>query len=106
ATHYDKNLFRRAPQLTRSLGILDELWRELRDHLQDANVVRSREAAAVVASARFSYHAALHRHESRGAHQREDATPTLAQYQARQALSGLDRIRGSFDELRPWEQAV
>ncbi|MET0283122.1 MAG: FAD-binding protein [Polyangiales bacterium] len=106
ATHYDKNLFRRGPTLARALGVLDGLWREVRDHLQDDNAVRSRETAAMIASARFSYHAALHRQESRGMHKREDVSGERAEYGARQTLYGLDHIRGSFDHLRVLEEAV
>lgn len=102
ATHFDKNLFRSRPKLVASLEVLDGLWREARDHLHASGLaaVRAREAAAVVASARWSYTAALLREESRGMHQREDAAllrPELAQ---RQVLSGLDAIRSSL-EPRP-----
>jgi succinate dehydrogenase/fumarate reductase flavoprotein subunit len=98
ATPYDKNLFRRGETLQRSLQVLDGLWSELRDHLQADGLasVRAREAAAVVASARFSYRAALLRCESRGQHQREDAPEMSAQYAARQRVFGLDVIRSSF----------
>jgi succinate dehydrogenase/fumarate reductase flavoprotein subunit len=96
---YDKNLFRRGAVLARALRQLDQLWQETRDHLQDENVVRSRETAAVIASGRFAYYAALRRKESRGMHQREDATQSSSSYQARQTLYGLDDIRGSFDGI-------
>jgi succinate dehydrogenase/fumarate reductase flavoprotein subunit len=98
ATHYDKNLFRSAAKLEASLSVLDEQWRTLRDHLrgEDAGALRAREAAAIVATARWSYTAALNRHESRGLHQREDATGTLPQFARRQIVSGLDEIRSSF----------
>jgi succinate dehydrogenase/fumarate reductase flavoprotein subunit len=98
ATHYDKNLFRAAPKLERSLTVLDALWNDVRDHLQGegADVVRAREAAGVIAAARWSYTAALNRHETRGQHQREDAPATLPQYARRQQLRGLDHIESSF----------
>jgi succinate dehydrogenase/fumarate reductase flavoprotein subunit len=98
ATHYDKNLFRSGPKLERSLERLDDLWRELRDSLQGEGVglVRAREACAIVASARWSYTAALHRSETRGQHQREDAPDMLPRFAQRQSLSGIDRIRSSF----------
>jgi succinate dehydrogenase/fumarate reductase flavoprotein subunit len=98
ATDYDKNLFRSAEKLTRSLRVLDELWLEVRDHLHGEGVsaVRARETAAIVATARWSYTAALHRRESRGQHQREDAVSTSPQFERRQVVSGLDRIYSSF----------
>jgi succinate dehydrogenase/fumarate reductase flavoprotein subunit len=109
ATHYDKNLFRSGEKLARSLRVLDGLWCEARDHLQGdgPELVRAREAAALIASARFSYTAALARRESRGQHQREDATHTLPQFQQRQTLWGLDHIRSGFaHETRAAEAVV
>ncbi|WP_044559479.1 FAD-dependent oxidoreductase [Azospirillum sp. B4] len=93
---YDKILFRRAPVLTRSLDTLDGLWRVARDHLTpgaDATSrVRAREAAALVACARWTTATALLRTESRGLHRREDAA-ALDPGQAHRLLSGgLDRV--------------
>jgi L-aspartate oxidase len=98
ATDYDKNLFRSADKLKRSLRVLDELWLEVRDHLHGAGMsaVRARETAAIVATARWSYTAALQRRESRGQHQREDAASAAPQFERRQVVSGLDRIRSNF----------
>lgn len=108
ATHYDKNLFRTGDKLTRSLAVLDALWQDVRDelHAEGPAVVRAREAAAIVASARWSYTAALHRRETRGQHQREDATATLDQYAHRQVLSGLDRVASSFANPQQVAEAV
>jgi len=99
ATHYDKNLFRSCEKLAQSLIVLGDLWQAVRDHLQGNGLaaVRAREAAAIVASARWSYTAALHRRESRGMHQREDQRSLLPQFERRQLLSGLDRVRSSFE---------
>jgi succinate dehydrogenase/fumarate reductase flavoprotein subunit len=98
ATDYDKNLFRSGDKLEASLQVLDGLWNTLRDGLdagrQDA--LRAREAAAIVASARWSYTAALHRHESRGQHQRVDLPQAAPQFARRQIVSGLDHIRSNF----------
>ncbi|MDB4974199.1 MAG: oxidoreductase [Myxococcaceae bacterium] len=98
ATHYDKNLFRSADKLTRSLAVLDDLWRDVRDDLQAQGtaVARAREAASIVAAARYSYTAALHRRETRGQHFREDAPQLSPRFERRQVLSGLDRIQSSF----------
>ncbi|MET0344587.1 MAG: FAD-binding protein [Polyangiales bacterium] len=102
ATPYDKNLFRSEAPMRCALGVLDGLWRTLRDHLGGDGLaaVRAREAAAIVASARFSYTAALARRESRGMHQREDAPAELPAFAQRQLLDGLD------DPRPRWTQPV
>ena len=99
ATAYDKNLFRSGDKLERSLSVLDGLWTEARDHLQGgpSTAVRAREAAAVIASARWSYTAAVHRRESRGQHQREDAVAMVPGFARRQRLSGIDRPKSTFE---------
>lgn len=90
---YDKNLFRSGTKLDRSRGNLDAAWRELRDHGHDAtDPLALREAAALLATARWSLAAASARKESRGMHQRDDArgaNPALAR---RIAVGGLDHI--------------
>jgi succinate dehydrogenase/fumarate reductase flavoprotein subunit len=98
ATHYDINLFRHGSKLAKSLVALEALWTEVRDHLAggpDA-AVRARETASIIATARWSYVAALHRCESRGQHQRDDAPQILPQFERRQTVSGIDHIRSSF----------
>jgi succinate dehydrogenase/fumarate reductase flavoprotein subunit len=98
ATDYDKNIFRSGAKLRASLHVLDELWNTLRDGFDAGrrDALRAREAAAIVATARWSYTAALHRRESRGQHQREDLPLTAPQFARRQVVSGLDRIASSF----------
>ncbi|MDE1149892.1 MAG: FAD-binding protein [Azospirillaceae bacterium] len=92
---YDKILFRRAPVLTRSLDTLDALWREARDRLTPGTDVttrvRAREAAALVACARWTTATALARGESRGLHRREDAPALDATLSHRLLSGGLDR---------------
>lgn len=70
----DKNLFRRGEQLHTSLRKLDSAWDEAAAHLHasGASSVRAREAAAMLAAARFSYRSAMARNESRGLHRRLD----------------------------------
>ena len=98
ATALDKNLFRSGDKLVKSLAVLDRLWDEVSDHLYGPGVesVRAREAAAIVATARWSYTAALHRDESRGMHQREDRPASLPQFARRQTLRGLNMICSDF----------
>jgi len=92
---YDKNLFRSGEKLRRSRENLDEVWREIRQHAGgDAqNLLVSREAAALVASARWSLTAALARDESRGMHQREDRPDMKSSLARRIVIGGLDTIR-------------
>jgi len=88
---YEKSIFRDGDKLSRSLAVLDGAWREARDHLA-GDPVKSREAAALVATARWCYGAALARTESRGMHQREDA-PWLDPAQThRLTVKGLDKV--------------
>ena len=107
ATHLDKNLFRTEDKLLASASVLDGLWGEARDHLlgEGLGAVRAREAAAIVATARFSNTAALHRCESRGMHQREDAPALRADLGRRQIISGLDQVLSSFALERSVVQA-
>jgi len=65
----DKNLFRTESGLRSSLGTLDGLWRSLHHRAPQASArdaQRSREAAALVATARWAYASALERRETRG----------------------------------------
>jgi L-aspartate oxidase len=91
---YDKNLFRTGAALRQSIGVLDALWSEVRDHLggDGIGLVKARETAALVASARWCYGAASARNESRGMHQRTDATGEDARFNARLLVGGLDRV--------------
>jgi len=90
-----KNLFRTAEQLTASLLELDSGWSVARASLQapGRGSVRAREAAALLASARWAYRSALGRAESRGLHRRLDR-PELDPEQTHHLVAeGLDEIR-------------
>jgi succinate dehydrogenase/fumarate reductase flavoprotein subunit len=91
---YERNLFRTEAGLTDSLGRLASLWREVQGlPAQFARtVVRSREAAAMVATARFMYTTAQHRPETRGMHKRQDFPALDPAQQRRLVTSGLDEI--------------
>jgi succinate dehydrogenase/fumarate reductase flavoprotein subunit len=54
--------------------------------------LRAREAAALVASGRWAWAAALARRESRGLHQREDLPWTDPAQASRRLVGGLDRV--------------
>jgi succinate dehydrogenase/fumarate reductase flavoprotein subunit len=97
---FDKNLFRAGPALRQSIGILDELWSEVRDHLggDGIGLVKARETAALVASARWCYGAASARTESRGMHLRTDATGEDERLNARLLIGGLDRVSSRLEQ--------
>ena len=90
---YDKNLFRHGTQLQRSLGVLENHWDRLREQRSVADptaLLRWRETASLLASARWCYHSALARKESRGMHQRSDAPERVAHFDAHLRSGGLD----------------
>jgi succinate dehydrogenase/fumarate reductase flavoprotein subunit len=91
---YDKNYLRHGDRLTPALATLDDTWRRLRTCLsgEGADAFRARQAAAMVAHARWMYRAALARTETRGMHKREDfAAPDPAQHHRLRA-GGLDEV--------------
>lgn len=70
----DRNFFRRTNRLVHSKSELDHLWAHAKVGLEGAGLdaLRSREAAAMLATARLCYGAALQRPERRGIHRLED----------------------------------
>jgi len=92
---YEKNIFRTEKGLVESLAALDRLWEKVQGiPLQDSpqSLLRSREAAALVATARWAYFAGLQRTETRGMHKRLDY-PSLDPAQRHYlAVGGLDRL--------------
>jgi succinate dehydrogenase/fumarate reductase flavoprotein subunit len=91
---YDKNYFRTGPKLATSLTALDELWVGGRHGLSGEGLdrVRAREAASLVANARWCYTAASTRKESRGMHRRLDAPEQSAAFDHRLLVGGLDTV--------------
>ena len=92
---YERNLFRTEAGLSDSLGRLGSLWQavQVRPAQFARTVVRSREAAAMVATARFMYATAQHRPETRGMHKRQDFPGLDPAQQRRLVTSGLDEIQ-------------
>ncbi|AJY75868.1 FAD-dependent oxidoreductase [Paenibacillus beijingensis] len=89
------NYFRSEPVLRASLNRLNDLWPLLRGRVQ-CNVqqrVRAREAAAMTATARWMYTAALARRETRGMHTLCEYPLTDPAQQYRLLVSGLDAIQ-------------
>jgi succinate dehydrogenase/fumarate reductase flavoprotein subunit len=74
---------------------LDGLWNDVqraRPEQLARSVIRGREAAAMLATARWMYETARHRQETRGMHKHQDF-PTLDPSQQRRLVtSGLDNI--------------
>ena len=92
---YDKNIFRTEEGLLRSLGKLESLWKRVQgtpDQETPQKLQRSREAAALVAAARWSYFAGLERKETRGMHKRLDYPATDPAQRHYLAVGGLDRL--------------
>ncbi|BBI33350.1 FAD-dependent oxidoreductase [Cohnella abietis] len=95
-TPFSKNLFRTGDGLTNSLRTLDELWNHtgngLISHEDVREVVRARETAAMVATARMMYASALERKESRGMHIRDDYPEQDPTMQYRLILKGVHQF--------------
>jgi succinate dehydrogenase/fumarate reductase flavoprotein subunit len=91
---YDKNLFRSQRGMSASLSKLDALWSGLDARpRQDAfSVVRAREAAAMVATARWMYRSASERTETRGMHKHVDHPGLDPNQQRRLLCGGLDQV--------------
>ncbi|KAF0812660.1 L-aspartate oxidase [Andreprevotia sp. IGB-42] len=92
---YHRNLFRTGEKLTDSLTRLDDYWQALQqagpaDTLADQ--ARDREAAALVATARWMYRSALARTESRGMHKRQDSVGQDPAQQHFIHSGGLDTV--------------
>jgi len=102
---YDINYFREADRLHASLQRLDTLWRDVSaaDAADGANVLRARESAAMLATARWMYRSALARTETRGMHRREDF-PRQDERQRHYIISGgLDDV---WTSTRPKAEAA
>ncbi|MET0387728.1 MAG: FAD-binding protein [Polyangiales bacterium] len=92
---YDKNIFRTEQGISTSLAKLDELWDTVKGTpLQDTpqHLVRSREAAALVIAARWSYYAGLQRTETRGMHKRLDHPKLDPAQRHYLRVGGLDKL--------------
>ncbi|MGW1738511.1 FAD-dependent oxidoreductase [Nocardia sp. NPDC001965] len=91
---YDKNYLRRGPVLTESLATLDTLWTDIRESLggDGEERVRTRQAAAMTAHARWMYRAALARSETRGMAKRLDFPDQDPDQHHRLITGGLDRV--------------
>ena len=91
----ERNLFRTERGLVESLGRLDSLWKDAQARPEQLarTVIRGREAAAMLATARWMYTTARHRQESRGMHKHQDFPGLDPAQQRRLVVSGLDSIQ-------------
>ncbi|MFC0472652.1 FAD-binding protein [Halalkalibacter kiskunsagensis] len=92
---YDRNLFRTDSVLKKSLHQLDHLWDEIQKEAisyQSEQAVKTREVQAMIATARWMYHSAIARTETRGMHKRIDFPTLDTQQEYRLISSGLKKI--------------
>ncbi|MFD7657156.1 FAD-binding protein [Actinosynnema sp. NPDC059797] len=91
---YDKNYLRHGDVLRAALAQLDGTWSAVRSGLraEGAELVRARQAAAMVAHARWMYSAALARSESRGMAKRLDFPDLDPAQHFRITSGGLDEV--------------
>ncbi|MBH8576359.1 FAD-binding protein [Nostocaceae cyanobacterium CENA369] len=90
---YNRNYFRNEQGLTESLQRLNHLWKEIRSsQAGDSQILQVREAAAMVATARWMYSSALQRKESRGMHKHLDYPEMDANQQHYLVSGGLDKV--------------
>jgi succinate dehydrogenase/fumarate reductase flavoprotein subunit len=91
---FDRNLFRTEHGLTASLGRLHELWNEVAAAPAPfaRTALRGREAAAMVANARWMYATARYRTESRGMHKHQDFPRPDPAQQRRLVSGGIDAV--------------
>ncbi|OYD95230.1 pyridine nucleotide-disulfide oxidoreductase [Nostoc sp. 'Peltigera membranacea cyanobiont' 210A] len=104
---YEKNYFRTEQGLTESLGRLNHLWQELRSSqvTSDKELIRARETAAMVATARWMYSSAIERKETRGMHRHLDYPEQDANQQHHLISGGLDRVWVKSQSLHSTEKS-
>ena len=91
---YERNWSRRADRLADSLQRLDAWWARVRHAAAPdaAQALRSREAVAMLATARWMYRSALQRTETRGMGRRQDHTALDPAQRHRLLSGGLDEV--------------
>ncbi|APG95125.1 FAD-dependent oxidoreductase [Sinorhizobium americanum] len=90
----DVNYFRTEAALSREVHRLDDLWERLETSggVSHLDLLRLREVAAMTATARWMYRAALARTETRGMHRRDDFSKQDPAQRHRLIVSGLGHI--------------
>lgn len=97
----DKSYWRTGAGLEASRTKLEDIWSALNQAKPATGIerLRSREVAAVTASARWTVAAALLRTESRGVHRRRDFPGESDAQAGRIIVSGLDRVTAAREDL-------
>jgi succinate dehydrogenase/fumarate reductase flavoprotein subunit len=104
---YDRNLFRTTEGLSDSLTRLDHLWQEIRTSQgENSQIIRGREAAAMVATARWMYNSALERKETRGMHKHLDYPQQDVNQQHHLISGGLDKVWVKSQPLKTTEKTL
>lgn len=79
--------------MSASLNRLNHLWQEIRNsQIANENIIKAREAAAMVATARWMYNSAIARQETRGMHKHLDYPELDPKQQHYLVSGGLDRV--------------
>jgi succinate dehydrogenase/fumarate reductase flavoprotein subunit len=99
----EKNALRSQRGLNDSLRVLDALWKHAESRLfgTGRELVKAREAAAMLAMGRWAYQSALFRTESRAMHFRSDFPQPDVRQQHRILVGGLDEVWTRPDTLAP-----
>jgi succinate dehydrogenase/fumarate reductase flavoprotein subunit len=102
---YELNYFREAGRLSYSLQRLDALWAEASGagSATESDVLRARESAAMLATARWMYRSGLARQESRGMHRRDDFPNQDDRQRHYVTTGGLDEV---WTSVRPHAAAI
>lgn len=97
---FERNYFRTGAIITDSVSRLNTLWRDARGAGPSSfdTVVKAREAAAMLATARWMYTSALARTETRGMHKRYDHLQQDEGQRGYLTVGGLDE---TWTSLRP-----
>ncbi|GGI33601.1 FAD-binding protein [Bradyrhizobium sp. WYCCWR 13023] len=102
---YELNYFREASRLGGALARLDAAWRDVSEAgaAGAAELLRTRESAAMLATARWMYRSALARQESRGMHRRDDFPEQDHRQRHYLTSGGLDEV---WTAVRPHAEAA
>jgi succinate dehydrogenase/fumarate reductase flavoprotein subunit len=102
---YELNYFREASRLEGALARLDGAWLDVSeaDAASRADLLRAREGAAMLATARLMYRSALARQESRGMHRRDDFPEQDDRQRHYVTSGGLDEV---WTSVRPHADAA